>query len=87
VRERSGAALGFVSGQLSSRSFVMQSEIAPLEQEPPAPRVAELLELQKGMQAELAPISAALRQMSAALALCLDELESLQERVARLERG
>jgi hypothetical protein len=74
ARERRGAALGFLSGSLIQRSIVMQSEIAPP------------IEPEDDTGDAMAPLAAALDLLNEALAACLDEIESLQERVARLER-
>jgi ubiquinone biosynthesis protein UbiJ len=52
----------------------MQSEIAPA------------LEPEHDADGHVAPVVAVLAQLNEALAACLDEIESLRERVARLER-
>jgi transposase len=52
----------------------MQSEIAPP------------LEPEHHADGHVAPVIGALAELNEALAACLDEIESLQQRVARLER-
>jgi hypothetical protein len=74
ARERRGAALGFLSGSLIQRSIVMQPDIAPP------------VEPEGDTDDRMAPVAEALDLLNEALAACLDEIESLQQRVARLER-
>jgi hypothetical protein len=74
AREPRGATLVFLSGSLIQRSIVMQSEIAPP------------IEPDDDATDRMTPVVGALELLNEALAACLDEIESLQQRVARLER-